>query len=108
MAHNSGSNKGLKIVVEEVSKDGYRAIIFDRQPIKWIEILTEWGETLFEGKNSIFRTELFTKAELLQLDRTQFSSLGIFISKKVGNRKISFKSCILGGLSFFDFQLFYY
>ena len=35
-------------------------------------------------------------------------------SKKVGNRKnyshfcyISFKSCILGGLSFVDFQLFY-
>ena len=32
--------------------------------------------------------ELFTaKAELLQLDRTQYSSLGIFVSKKVGNRK---------------------
>ena len=28
-----------------------------------------------------------TKAELLQLNRTQFSSLGIFISKNVGNRK---------------------
>ena len=28
-----------------------------------------------------------TKAELLQLYHTQFSSLGIFISKKVGNRK---------------------
>ena len=28
-----------------------------------------------------------TKAELLQLNRTQFSSLGIFISKKVGNCK---------------------
>ena len=55
MAHKSGSNKGLKIVVEEVSKDGYRTIIFDRQPIKWIEILTEWGEILFEGKNSIHR-----------------------------------------------------
>ena len=27
------------------------------------------------------------KAELLQLNRTQFSSLGIFVSKKVGNRK---------------------
>ena len=27
------------------------------------------------------------KAELLQLNCTQFSSLGIFISKKVGNRK---------------------
>ena len=50
MAHKSGSNKALKIVVEEVSKDGYGTIIFDRQPIKWIEILTELGETLFEGK----------------------------------------------------------
>ena len=28
-----------------------------------------------------------TKAELLQLNRTQFPSLGIFVSKKVGNRK---------------------
>ena len=27
------------------------------------------------------------KAELLQLNHTQFSSLGIFVSKKVGNRK---------------------
>ena len=54
------------------------------------------------------------KAELLQLNRTQFSSLGIFVSKKVENQKnydhfyyISFKSCILGGLSFFEIQLFY-
>jgi hypothetical protein len=43
------------------------------------------------------------KAVLLQLNRTQFPTLGIFVSKKVGNRKnldhfnhISFKSCILG------------
>ena len=28
-----------------------------------------------------------TKAELLQLNRTQFPSLGIFVSKKVGNPK---------------------
>ena len=55
----------------------------------------------------------FTKAELLQLNRTQFSSLGIFISKKVGNRKIkttfiiSVLKVVLGGLTFFDFQLFY-
>ena len=61
MAHNSGSNKGLKIVVEEVSKDGYRAIIFDRQPIKWIEILTEWGETLFEGLNYLTSNFKFQK-----------------------------------------------
>ena len=53
------------------------------------------------------------KAELQQLNRTQFPSLGIFVSKKVGNRKnydhfyfISFKSCILGGgLGFFKIQL---
>ena len=30
---------------------------------------------------------IIIKAELQQLNRTQFSSLGIFISKKVGNRK---------------------
>ena len=29
----------------------------------------------------------FSKVELLQLNRTKFPSLGIFISKKVGNRK---------------------
>ena len=28
-----------------------------------------------------------TKAELLQLNRTQFPSLGIFVSKIVGNQK---------------------
>ena len=55
-----------------------------------------------------------SKAELLQLNHTQFPSLGIFVSKKVGNQKnqghfyyISFKSWILGGLSFFEIQLFY-
>ena len=55
-----------------------------------------------------------TKAELLQLNRTQFPSLGIFVSKKVGNRKnynhfyyTSFKSCILGGLSFLEIHPFY-
>ena len=35
--------------------------------------------------NSFFRVR--NKAELLQLNRTQFPSLGIFVSKKVGNRK---------------------
>ena len=55
-----------------------------------------------------------TKAELLKLNRTQFSSLGIFDSKKVWNLKnedhfyyIGFKSCILGGLIFFEIQHFY-
>ena len=54
------------------------------------------------------------KAELLQLNRTQFPSLGIFVSKKVANRKkldhfyyITFKSYILDGLSFFEIQRFY-
>ena len=55
-----------------------------------------------------------SKAELLQLNQTQFPSLGIFVSKKVGNQKnlghfyhISLKSCILGGLSSLEIQLFY-
>ena len=63
-----------------------------------------------DNKRKIF----LTKAELLQLNRTQFPSLGIFVSKKVGNQKnqdhfyyISFNSCTLGGLSFIDFQFFY-
>ena len=58
---------------------------------------------------------VYNKAELLQLNCTQFPSLEIFVSKKVGNQKtkttfiihISFKSCIFSGLCFFDFQLFY-
>ena len=50
----------------------------------------------------------FFKGELLQLNRTQFPYLGIFVSKKVGNRKnFYYISCILGGLSFFKIQLFY-
>ena len=51
--------------------------------------------------------DIGNKAESLQLNRTQFPSLRIFVSKKVGNRKnkdhvyyFSFKSCILSGLSF--------
>ena len=54
-----------------------------------------------------------SKAELLQLNRTQFPSLGIFVNEKVGNRKnqyhfyyISFKSCILGGLSILKSNFF--
>ena len=63
-------------------------------------------------QDELFTTMLIklSKAELLQLNCTQFPFLGIF----VGNRKnqdrfyyISVKSCILGGLSFLDFQLFY-
>ena len=76
-----------------------------------------WAISISAPRNSMWFIAYFDpnrhiygfKAELLQLNRTQFSSLGIFISKKVGNRKnyIGYESCILGGLSFFDFQLFY-
>ena len=37
-------------------------------------------------RNTYEKNEI-SKAELLQLNRTQFSSLGIFVSKKVGNQK---------------------
>ena len=54
------------------------------------------------------------KDELMQLNHTQFPSLGIFVCKKVGNFKnedhfhyVSFKSCILGGLSFFRNPTFF-
>ena len=73
---------------------------------------------ILEGYKNLAHLPRFfdiTKAELLLLNRTQFSYLGIFVSKKVGNQKnqdhfyyISFKICILGGLSFFEIQLFYY
>jgi hypothetical protein len=39
------------------------------------------------GKTKLFVHLKVYKAELLQLNRTQFLSLGIFVSKKVGNRK---------------------
>jgi predicted MFS family arabinose efflux permease len=41
------------------------------------------------------KTFINIKAELLQLNRTQFSSMGIFISKKVGNRKTTFIISVL-------------
>ena len=37
--------------------------------------------------NSKFSLLLFPEAELLQLNQAQFPSLGIFVSKKVGNQK---------------------
>ena len=48
-----------------------------------IKILEEFRDHLC---NFMVKTSV-AKAELLQLNRTQFSSLGIFISKNVGNRK---------------------
>ena len=55
-----------------------------------------------------------SKAELLKLKQTEFPSLGIFVCKKVGNFKnedhfhyVSFKSFILGGLSFFRNPTFF-
>ena len=58
-------------------------------------------------------TFVLCKAERLQLNRAQFPSLGFFVCKieKVRPILLNFKSCILGGmggLSFFDFQLFYW
>ena len=47
------------------------------------EIMDHFSYSLFKG----CLEAAVPKAELLQLNRTQFSSLGIFISKKVGNRK---------------------
>ena len=61
------------------------------------------------ASESIQIVEGYNKAELLQLNHSQFPSLGFFVSKKVGNQKkkdhfyyISFKSCIPGDLSFFE------
>ena len=56
-----------------------------------------------------------TKAELLQLNQTQFPSLRILLIKSWKFNKLSqsnmyttFKTDIINsGLSFFDFQLFY-
>ena len=52
------------------------------------------------------------KAELVYVNHTPIICLRNFMNKKVGNKPtfityISFKSCILGWLSLFDFQLFY-
>ena len=40
-----------------------------------------------ESKNTFIIKAQKPKAELLQLNRTQFPSLGIFVNKNVGNRK---------------------
>ena len=42
---------------------------------------------VMKGRDPEKSQKVRTKAELLQLNRTQFLSLGIFVSKKVGNRK---------------------
>ena len=39
----------------------------------------------FSSKKSSKLEFVFAKAELLQLNRTQFPSLRIFVSKKIGN-----------------------
>ena len=64
---------------------------------QWLIITKKVGTQIFNGKRDFYGTEIeiwagsepvgSTKAELLQLNRTQFPSLGIFVSKKVGNRK---------------------
>ena len=46
----------------------------------------EWLTRLM-AESRILKFGLISKAELLQLNLTQFPSLGIFVSKKVGNRK---------------------
>ena len=48
-----------------------------------IDVWNQSDESVKKPKNGNKRQ--VSKAELLQLDRTQFSSLGIFICKKVGN-----------------------
>ena len=49
---------------------------------------------------------LLIKAELLQLNRTQFPSLGILLVKELEIEKTK-TTCILVGLSFSEIQLFY-
>ena len=55
---------------------------------------------------------LLSKAEFAEEGTFFREQISFPVNKKVGNRKnfyfISFKSCILGGLSFIEFQLFYY
>ena len=67
-----------------------------------------------QASQILFTKRMDFKAELLQLNRTQFPSLGIFVSKKVGNRKIktTFNISVLKvvfyvSLVFFEIQFFY-
>ena len=71
---------------------------------------------IYPSKDIEIISKIMIKANLLQLNHTQFPSLRIFVSKKSWKIEkttttfiicISFKSCILGGLSFFEIQLFY-
>ena len=52
-----------------------------------IFVITPFAPPDFEALSTIGTRALFYKAELLQLNRTQFPSLGIFVNKKVGNQK---------------------
>ena len=44
-------------------------------------------QSLQDNYESCTPNRVGSKAELLQLNQTQFPSLGFFVSKKVGNRK---------------------
>ena len=86
-----------------------------------IETCQSWGAPkyhyhIFQGFNLNLKTFYVTNskakfAEEGNFFANRFPSLRTFVNKKVGNwkkNKPSFKSCILGGVSFFDFQLFCY
>ena len=51
-----------------------------------IKRIEEFTKSKWDDFHSLYR-QLPDKAELLQLNQTQFPSLGIFVSKKVGNQK---------------------
>ena len=56
--------------------------------------------------HALLNRKSFDKAELLQLNRTQFPSLGIFVGKKVGNQKTKTTfiiSVLKGGLRLNEF-----
>ena len=61
-------------------------------------------------KHSVAKNDL-SLFELLQLNRTQFSSLGIFVSKEIEKTKTTFNISVLKvvyyvALVFFEIQLF--
>jgi hypothetical protein len=48
------------------------------------------------------------KAELLQLNQTQFPSLGIFVSKKVGNQKKTKTTFIISVLKMYSMWSYFF
>ena len=61
--------------------------IFQNISLRWTEIFRDIYFDLILYRLKVTFPNYAAKADVLQLDRTKFSSLEIFVSRKVGNQK---------------------